>query len=143
MSNLDYHNYVAGVAARDVDEVLLRDEQYQGSWQKRGGSGVFANLARKWDRIEAACSQCHYDLMIAFLNDPGSTGLIDDIRDLRRYLLLTEAWLIQHGGLEARQDRRSDSQTASGVVRGGVGGAASASKSSSANSLYDGDPHDQ
>lgn len=123
--SLDYHKYVADVAQHDVDMVLPRDTQYKGSWQKRGGNGVFDNLARKWDRIESACADTHYDLMLAFHSDPGPTGLIDDIRDLRRYLLLTEAWLILNGGLEpppnypqadrarlqtARQDRPSDSQ---------------------------------
>lgn len=154
---LDYHKYVADVAANDVTEVLPRDEKYQGSWQKRGGSGVFANLARKWDRIEAACGQCHYDLMIAFLADDGPAGLIDDIRDLRRYLLLTEAWLIQHGGLPTppnypvadrarlhgdRQNRRTDSPGQPGESLSPPRGGVDATKPVLHNALYENDPHD-
>lgn len=157
--SLDYHQYVADVAANDVDEVLPRDVAYKGSWQRRGGVGIFNTaFARKWDRIEAAAETHGYDIIKAWQADPGANGLIDDIRDLRRYLLLFEALLIQRHGLPkppnypaadrarletARQGRVLDSQPASGMVRGGGGGGAAGGKVIWGSNLYEHDPHNE
>lgn len=148
-NELPYHPLVPLVADWDVRTVLPRDLQYQGSWQKRGGAGVFANLARKWDRIEAASRAADDNIEKAFLRDVNPTGLIDDIRDLRRYLLLLEAWLQQRHPtllLWAQPDR----QGRVGVVVGGgqdtgIGGyaLADATKSVPASGLHEHDPHDQ
>ena len=48
-------------------------------------------LARKWDRIEKQTSDYTYDIFLALEEDKRPEGLIDDIKDLRRYLLLVEA----------------------------------------------------
>ena len=48
-------------------------------------------LARKWDRIENQVNDSNYDIFLALEEDGRQEGLIDDIRDLRRYLLLVEA----------------------------------------------------
>jgi hypothetical protein len=48
-------------------------------------------LARKWDRIENQSNDYTYDIFLALEEDQRPEGLIDDIRDLRRYLLLVEA----------------------------------------------------
>ena len=48
-------------------------------------------LARKWDRIEKQSCDYTYDIFLALEEDKRPEGLIDDIRDLRRYLLLVEA----------------------------------------------------
>ena len=47
-------------------------------------------LARKFDRIENQCKKNGYDIFKTILEDPSNTGILDDIRDLRRYLLLVE-----------------------------------------------------
>ena len=53
-------------------------------------------LARKWDRIENQVKQGHeYDVFQAIEKDTEPTGRIDDVRDLRRYLLLVEAEMVR------------------------------------------------
>ena len=51
-------------------------------------------LARKWDRIENCLSDRAdepYNIFHAMMKDLRDDGLLDDIRDLRRYLLLVES----------------------------------------------------
>tara|TARA_R110001583_G_scaffold47149_2_gene147698 strand:- start:324 stop:638 length:315 start_codon:yes stop_codon:yes gene_type:complete len=75
------------------DAVALRkaQESYGDSWRIRGGVGAFMMLARKWDRIENQVKDNDYDVFKTIELDPTSHGILDDIRDLRRYLLLVEA----------------------------------------------------
>ena len=68
------------------------EKSYGDSWRKRGGVGAFMMLARKWDRLELQAEACNYDVFHAVENDNREEGVLDDIRDLRRYLLLVEAW---------------------------------------------------
>ena len=70
--------------------MIKAQESYGDSWKKRGGCGAFMMLARKWDRLETQSEKCNWDLFSAILNDKRPEGIIDDIRDLRRYLLLVE-----------------------------------------------------
>ena len=49
-------------------------------------------LARKWDRIENQVTKSGYDIFRTIANDPSDTGILDDIRDLRAYLLLVESF---------------------------------------------------
>ena len=88
------------LAGLDVTELLLAQKKYGDSWRKRGGWEAFANLSRKWDRIELACAKHKYDLFLAIdecrASDGtlgGKDGLLDDLRDLRRYLLLVEEYI--------------------------------------------------
>lgn len=94
-----------------TDDVVLREKRlsYGDSWQKRGGVGAYMMLARKWDRLENVCLQFGYNIFDAVLRsdvvregnvNPISVhlkkdGVLDDIRDLRRYLLLVETYLAQ------------------------------------------------
>jgi len=48
-------------------------------------------LARKWDRLEKQVGEYNYDIFRAAYDDRREEGIIDDIRDLRRYLFLVEA----------------------------------------------------
>jgi hypothetical protein len=48
-------------------------------------------IARKWDRLEKFCEEHGYNIFNAMAEDDRGEGIIDDIRDLRRYLLLIEA----------------------------------------------------
>ena len=68
------------------------EKSYGDSWRKRGGVGAFMMLARKWDRLELQAEACSYDIFNAVEGDSREEGVLDDIRDLRRYLLLVEAW---------------------------------------------------
>lgn len=100
------------IAKDDVEALEKAEKSYGDSWKKRGGIGAFMMLARKWDRIERALSpgdgdsgptqeaqmvsQCKehvrpYDILQGIESDKRAEGLIDDIRDLRRYLMLVEA----------------------------------------------------
>ena len=63
---------------------------YGDSWKKRGGVGAFMMLARKWDRLENKTAEYGWDVFEAIQNDNRPEGILDDIRDLRRYLLLVE-----------------------------------------------------
>ena len=51
-------------------------------------------LARKFDRIENQTSQHNWDIFEAGDVYAGEEGLLDDIRDLRSYLILVENELV-------------------------------------------------
>jgi hypothetical protein len=77
---------------QDSIGLLAAHHHYGNSWKKRGGVGAFMMLARKWDRLEQLLStKYNFDIFLAMDQDDRGEGIIDDIRDLRRYLLLVEA----------------------------------------------------
>jgi len=80
----------------EKDNIVLhdKDKSYQGSWKKRGGVGAFMMLCRKWDRIEVTVKSHNYDIFEAYKKDIRLETLRDDIQDLRRYLALIEAEMI-------------------------------------------------
>tara|TARA_R110002033_G_scaffold87147_1_gene137205 strand:- start:30 stop:347 length:318 start_codon:yes stop_codon:yes gene_type:complete len=77
---------------QDIEALKKAEISYGDSWRKRGGIGAFMMLARKWDRIENQTNKQGYDMFAAIFADTSDTGLLDDIRDLRRYLLLVESF---------------------------------------------------
>lgn len=84
-------NRVLGLANEDVEGLHISEQSYGNSWKQRGGVGAFMMLARKWDRIEKQVSEQSYDVFQAVAYDGREEGILDDIRDLRRYLFLVEA----------------------------------------------------
>lgn len=93
-----HHPFLAQVAQGDVEKLLVKDKEYGASWKKRGGVGAYMMLARKWDRLEEQVEQrAGFDIIAAARNDRRPEGILDDIRDLRRYLLLVEAELLALG----------------------------------------------
>jgi hypothetical protein len=96
MSAVDrsYADHLESIAVADVAMLRKKDAEYGGSWKRRGGVGAFMMLARKWDRLEQAVERKHYDVFAAAEDDKRDEGIIDDLRDLRRYLLLVEAELL-------------------------------------------------
>lgn len=106
-----YLAHLEDIAEEDVVGLIKAQESYGNSWKKRGGVGAFMMLARKWDRLEMALDPTKvpgdqreaplaartnkpvpaFDIFTGIAADPRAEGLIDDIRDLRRYLLLVEA----------------------------------------------------
>lgn len=106
---VSYLEFLAVVAGGDVDTLLKKDAEYGGSWKRRGGVGAFMMLARKWDRIEQRVQQrdtgaadakfpgTPYDIFEHIAADTRAEGLLDDIRDLRAYLLLVEAEMMARG----------------------------------------------
>jgi len=83
------------VADMDIVHLTLAEMSYGNSWKKRGGVGAFMMLARKWDRLENQVSRTGWDVFKACTEDNREEGVIDDIRDLRRYLLLVESELLR------------------------------------------------
>ena len=83
--------FIGMLANSDVTALEKAQESYGDSWRNRGGVGAFMMLARKWDRIENQVSGDNYDVFKTITDDPSNDGILDDIRDLRRYLLLVEA----------------------------------------------------
>lgn len=91
------------VAKADVSGLLKAQDHYGDSWKRRGGVGAFMMLARKWDRLENCVSgkpttegDC-YDIFEHLRLDRRAEGLIDTVRDLRRYLMLVEAEMMARG----------------------------------------------
>ncbi len=94
----EYHSNIPFIANADVNTVIKRDKEYGASWKLRGGVGAFMMIARKWDRIEKEAKERGWDIFKVLEEehmDPKLT--IDDIRDLRRYLLLLDAEMCQRG----------------------------------------------
>lgn len=100
------------ILRRDIGRLIEKDKGYGRSWMKRGGVGAFMMLCRKWDRLEhrVGGSDTSYmidddrlatkwDIFEHLRADVKPEGLIDDIRDLRNYLLLVEEEMMEQGVL--------------------------------------------
>lgn len=98
-----YIDFLEAVMKKDIEQLKLKDNEYGGSWKKRGGVGAYMNVCRKVDRIENQLSKPgtsemgQYDIFSHISNDKRPEGILDDIRDLRRYLLLIEAEMTAQG----------------------------------------------
>lgn len=108
---MSYIRRIGGIATNDIATLTRKDAEYGGSWLKRGGVGAFMMLARKIDRLEQAMEKemrvatelfmdgskapgrpiDRFDIIERALADGREEGILDDIGDLRRYLLLVEA----------------------------------------------------
>ena len=104
----NYLQHLDPIARGDVTALLKAQESYGDSWRRRGGVGAYMMLARKSDRIEIQVGRHNYDIFAAAEADTRSEGIIDDIRDLRRYLLLVEAELVARGSMSALSKHRDD-----------------------------------
>lgn len=91
---IEDYAHIQDLTNRDVQVLIEKGRSYGSSWRNRGGIGAFMMLARKWDRIENQCKAQGYDIFSAIGADrvlDSADGLLDDIADLRRYLLLVES----------------------------------------------------
>jgi hypothetical protein len=88
----DYRR-ITQIAMQDVVALEIKGKTYGSSWKARGGVGAFMMLARKWDRIENIAKAAGWDILEAGVQNTGD--VLDDIADLRRYLLLVEAEVYQ------------------------------------------------
>jgi hypothetical protein len=84
------------IAQKDLTQLIAAEKSYGDSWRRRGGTGAFMMLARKFDRIEQQSKSVNWDIFEACEKYDGEDGLLDDIGDLRRYLLLVEQF-VRHG----------------------------------------------
>ena len=94
-----YLDYLETVAAQDVTGLRLSHKSYGDSCLRRGGVGLYMMFVRKSDRIEHQVKMFLYDLFAAYKADDRKEGVLDDIRDLRRYLMIAEAELMATYGL--------------------------------------------
>jgi hypothetical protein len=92
-----YIDCLQEVANDDVTELRRKDAEYGGSWKKRGGVGAYMMACRKMDRLEEQLKKVSYDIFAAIEGDTRAEGVLDDVRDLRRYLMLIEAEMIARG----------------------------------------------
>ena len=92
------------IAQQDIVSLIESEKSYGDSWKRRGGTGAFMMLARKFDRIEQQAESCNYDVFEAGSKFNGEDGLLDDIGDLRRYLFLVEHHIRYNLGEELDAD---------------------------------------
>lgn len=122
-----YIDFLEQVVAKDVAGLRKAQRNYGDSWKKRGGVGAFMMLARKWDRLEKYLSELperlkdvgradRYDIFRAAKEDKRAEGVIDDIRDLRRYLTLVEAELLAMGFEHGEVAKDIPTSNTSGLV---------------------------
>ena len=93
-NTIKYSKIIQGVdklSKEDVVGLHTSELSYGDSWKQRGGVGAFMMLARKWDRLEKQVADWNYDVFQTAYEDSREEGVLDDIRDLRRYLFLVEA----------------------------------------------------
>lgn len=86
-----------------IQVLELRNKSYKDSWRRRGGPGIFANIARKWDRLEAKAEYYKWDILKALQDSDefaGGDNPINDLDDLIAYLLLCRMEVIPDGGLK-------------------------------------------
>lgn len=121
-SGRGYLDFLQAVAESDIAGLLKAEQSYGNSWKRRTGVGAFMMLARKWDRIEqrvaklvdgtgGAAGATRYDIFEHIAIDRRAEGIIDDIRDLRRYLLLVEAEMAARGVTEIGTARDNREET--------------------------------
>ena len=103
-----YLDFLEIAAAKDVEGLWEAHKHYGNSCLKRGGVGLFMMLARKWDRLERQVERHGWDAFLALTADTRSEGVIDDIRDLRRYLLILEAEALFQGLTAASTEHRDN-----------------------------------
>jgi len=95
--NKDIFEHIDTLSIDDINGLLKAQKSYGDSWKRRGGVGAFMMLARKWDRISNQCKANNWDIFKTIEFDPSNTGILDDIRDLRRYLLLVHGEMAKNG----------------------------------------------
>lgn len=90
-----YLRHLPALARQDVTVLLQKDREYGSSWKRRGGVGAFFVAIRKADRLEESARRYHYNIFAALHADGRPESILDDIQDLRRYLLLIEAEFLE------------------------------------------------
>ena len=92
------------IGKRDATSLVEKEQHYGRSWMRRGGCGAFFVMCRKWDRLEEQVKRVNhlaqpYDIFAHIQCDTRQEGIIDDIRDLRCYLMLIEEEMMHRGVL--------------------------------------------
>lgn len=109
--NENHLKHITPIAQEDAAGLLKAHESYGNSWKKRGGVGAYIIMIRKFDRMELTCKKFGYDIFEAVKQDQRAEGIIDDIRDLRRYLNLIEAELRNRGTVTGKMTHRDNAES--------------------------------
>lgn len=94
------------IAAEDAAGLKKAYESYGPSWKQRGGIGAAMMMLRKFDRMEQRLKKLNWDIFRAIIEDDRGEGIIDDVRDARRYLLLIEAEMRARGFDRTHRDNK-------------------------------------
>lgn len=89
-----YIEFIKEISETDISEIKRKDLEYGGSWLKRQGVGAWMMACRKFDRLEEQIKRSNWDVFAAAEFDQRDEGVIDDLRDLRRYLCLIESEIL-------------------------------------------------
>jgi hypothetical protein len=105
-----YLDLLQTVADEDVAGLKKAQASYGNSWKQGGGANAFAMLKRKWDRMlnRVERPEINLDIFKGIALDRRGEGLIDDVRDLRRYLMLVEAELRARGFVAKHRDNSKE-----------------------------------
>jgi hypothetical protein len=97
------YEFNLGTPEEDVAQLREKDAAYGGSWHARGGVGAFFVTVRKMDRLLNIVDRKYAGVWQTALSGEagGSEGLEDTLGDLRRYLILIEAWHVARGTMSA------------------------------------------
>ena len=74
--------------ARDHAAITKGAQHYGPSWKQRGGPGAYMVAIRKWDRLLVQLQRHAFSWEDAVTADQRAEGIMDDVRDLRCYLLM-------------------------------------------------------
>jgi hypothetical protein len=97
LSKAGFH--IKAIALDDVAILTTADQQYGSSWRKRGGVGAYIVGIRKADRMEQQLQRCGNDLREAVRQDRRAEGIMNDLRDLRRYFYLWDSYAMSEDWL--------------------------------------------
>lgn len=91
-----YLEFLRVIGDSDVAGLIKAEQSYGDSWKARGGVDTYHMLTRKWNRLEERVrtksdAANPYDIFAHIAANRAADGVIDDVRDLRRYLILVEA----------------------------------------------------
>lgn len=117
----DFLDFLGPIAAFDVATIEVKERAYGDSWKRNGGIGAFMIFARKWDRIKMRVTTelepqdglpgaGRDNILEHIAADRRSEPVLDDVRDLRQFLLLVEAEMAARGVVQvgtARDDRET------------------------------------
>jgi hypothetical protein len=95
------------IAQEDAAGLKKAYESYGPSWKTRGGVGAYMMACRKFDRLENRVKRLGWDVFRAIAEDDRGEGCIDDVRDLRRYLMLIEAEMRARGFRRTHRDNKT------------------------------------
>jgi len=107
-TNADFLVHIEPITTEDAEGLVQGYKEYGTSWKRRGGVGAYMMLVRKIDRIERAADINSWDIFKCIEEDERAEGIIDDIRDLRRYLTLVEAEMRARGHKSASTTHRDN-----------------------------------